>query len=225
MGQEQLSIPAKNTCKANSKRAFGAFGLIALVVLLDQAIKLYVKTNFSLYEQVEVFSWFKLYFLENDGMAFGLDFLGTPILATFRILAIGAFFYYLCRLIKERTPFGMIVCISLIIAGAIGNLIDNAFYGEIFSESVPKGFGEVAHFVNFGSGYGEFLSGRVVDMFYFPLFTWPSWMPFVGGEIFFGAVFNFADAAINVGAIALVLFYHKRLFQSSQTATTDATEV
>lgn len=226
MGEKQQNPRTTEVSMAKRRYGFWALGLIVLVVAIDQFVKLYVKTHFALYEQVEVFSWFKLYFVENDGMAFGLDFLGTAPLACFRVIAISAFCFYLRRLVQERTPWGMIACISLIIAGAVGNLLDNAFYGEIFTESVPQGFGEMAHLVDFGTGYGEFLSGKVVDMFYFPLFTWPTWMPLVGGEVFFGAVFNFADAAINVGAIALILFYYKRLFQTpAQTKEKDVANV
>lgn len=193
--------------------------VIFLIVCIDQLIKIYVKTHFDLYEQVEVFPWFKLYFIENDGMAFGLDFLGTAPLAIFRIVATGLFIYYLRKIIQKQYPLGMLVCISLIIAGAIGNLIDNLCYGAIFSESLPYPMGQGhASLVPFGEGYGSPLSGKVVDIFYFPLFTWPDSFPLVGGNIFFGAVFNFADASINCGAVALILFYYKRLFQSNATS-------
>lgn len=201
-----------------TKRKIGLWitGLVLLIVLIDQMSKIYVKTHFALYEQVEVFTWFKLYFIENDGMAFGLDFLGTAPLACFRIIAIIAVIYYIQKLIKRGEPFGMICCLGLIVAGALGNLIDNLFYGEIFSESLPY-YTEAgaAQLVDFGEGYGQFLSGKVVDMLYFPLFTWHESLPWVGGEVFFGAIFNFADAMINCGAVALLLFYHGHLFHSS----------
>lgn len=185
--------------------------LIILLVVLDQCVKYYIKTHFALYESHEVTSWFRIFFTENTGMAFGMQFVGTIVLSTFRFVAITFFLYVLAVAVRRRAPFGLIVCVSLIIAGAMGNLIDNFFYGLLFSESTPW---EVADVVPFGQGYGSFLSGKVVDMFYFPLFVWPDWLPLVGGDVFFGAVFNLADAAISVGFVAALLFYYKRLGRS-----------
>ena len=190
-------------------RSLVAVGLIVGIVLIDQLIKFEIKTNFSLYESLEVTSWFKLLFTENTGSAFGMQFVGTQYLALFRVVAISWFCVVLARFVRMKAPYGLIVCASMVIAGALGNIVDNMFYGLIFTESVP--YGEPATCVALGEGYGSFLSGKVVDMFYFPLFTWPSWMPWVGGSIFSGAIFNFADASISCGAVALALFYYKYL--------------
>jgi signal peptidase II len=144
-----------------------------------------------------------------------MDFIGTGILTVFRLCAVAFFIYVLSKEVKKRAPIGFIVCLAMIIAGAFGNIVDNAFYGLIFTESAPyyaASFGALpAHFVPMGQGYGTFLHGHVVDMFYFPLFQWPDWVPFLGGGTFFGAIFNFADAAISVGAAAMILFYYKYL--------------
>lgn len=187
--------------------------IIVVVLVTDQLIKIAVKTNMALYERIEVFDWFQIYFVENRGMAFGMDFVGTGILTICRLAAVAAFSYALAKCIQKRYPIGFIVCLSLIIAGAFGNIIDNCFYGLIFTESQPANpfFSMAAEFTPFGHGYGTFLSGRVVDMFYFPLWQWPESWPIIGGQTFFGAVFNFADSAISVGAVAMLLFYYKRL--------------
>lgn len=187
--------------------------IILFVLVADQIIKIAVKTNMTLYEHIDVFDWFKIYFVENRGMAFGMQFVGTGILTICRLIAVAAFIYALAKCIRQKYPIGFIVCLALIIAGAAGNIIDNCFYGLIFTESIPNESltAAPAMFTAFGSGYGRFLSGRVVDMFYFPLWQWPESWPFIGGQTFFGAVFNFADSAISVGAVAMILFYYKRL--------------
>lgn len=191
------------------RRSLIAIIIVLGIIIIDQLIKFDIKTNFALYEDyVAVSDWFHITFTENRGMAFGMQFIGTLFLALFRVVAIGFFIAVLCKLIKRNAPYGLIVCVAMIIAGAAGNLIDNMFYGLIFSESTPF---EVAQLMPFGSGYGSFLSGKVVDMFYFPLFTWPHWMPLIGGNTFFGAIFNFADASISCGAVALILFYYKHI--------------
>lgn len=195
-------------------RAYISTAIILFVLFADQCIKIAVKTNMALYERIDVFDWFKIYFVENRGMAFGMDFIGTAFLTVGRLVAVGAFIYVLIKCIRNNFPMGFIVCLSLIIAGAAGNIIDNCLYGLIFTESCPPGpFGleEPATFTAFGEGYGSFLSGRVVDMFYFPLWQWPASWPVIGGQTFFGAVFNFADSAISVGAVAMILFYYKKL--------------
>lgn len=194
-----------------SSRTFTSILVVLFVMIADQLIKYEVKTSFALYESVDITGWFQIFFTENRGMAFGMHFIGTMFLAVFRVIAICFFIVALKRYVRLKAPFGLIVCIALIIAGAAGNIIDNLFYGLIFTESVPHGL--PAQLVAFGEGYGAFLSGKVVDMFYFPLFTWPDWVPFVGGNVFFGAVFNFADAAISCGAVAMLLFYRKYLMQ------------
>lgn len=197
------------------KRTLVAVTLIPLLLVVDQAVKIAVKTSMLLYESIEIWPWFRITFTENRGMAFGMEFVGTYFLALFRILAIAAFVWVLIQAVRRRYPVGLIVCLSMIIAGASGNILDNCFYGLGFEESHPVGypFAAPARWVGLGAGYGDFLSGKVVDMFYFPLFTWPGWLPFVGGQVFFGAIFNFADACISVGAVSLVLFYNKFLLQ------------
>lgn len=191
-------------------RAVTAAAVVAVILVVDQLIKFAVKTNMWVGERIDVTSWFKIFFVENQGMAFGMDFVGTFLLAIFRVVAIGAFSYVLINLVCRRAPFGLIVCWACVVAGATGNIIDNCLYGLIFSESGVHGL-PVSAVVPFGEGYGSFLTGKVVDMFYFPLFTWPEELPLVGGDVFFGAVFNFADAAISCGAVALILFYRRYL--------------
>ena len=196
-------------------RAFLAVLIPLGIIIIDQIIKIAIKTQFLLGESYEIASWFQLRFTESRGMAFGMDFIGTGILTVFRLCAVAFFIYVLSKEVKKRAPIGFIVCLAMIIAGAFGNIVDNAFYGLIFTESAPyyaASFGALpAHFVPMGQGYGTFLHGHVVDMFYFPLFQWPDWVPFLGGGTFFGAIFNFADAAISVGAAAMILFYYKYL--------------
>jgi len=210
--------------KVKKLRWLTAIAVVFFVLVADQAIKVAVKTHFSLHESVEVTSWFHLLFTENEGMAFGMDFIGTTFLTLFRVVAIGFFLYFLTKAIAKCVPIGLIVCLSMIIAGAAGNIIDNCFYGLIFSESGD--FLPPAHLTAFGEGYGSFLSGRVVDMFYFPLFTWPEGMPLLGGKVFFGAIFNFADASISCGAVALILFYYRFLSaeEEKRTAEKEGTE-
>lgn len=194
------------------KRSLITVAVVLGVIIIDQLIKFDIKTTFLLHEDFCVAGdWFHILFTENRGMAFGMQFVGTMFLALFRIVAIGFFCLVLARLIKRKAPYGVIVCVAMIIAGASGNIIDNMFYGLIFTESTPF---SLAQLVPMGQGYGSFMSGKVVDMFYFPLFTWPDWMPLVGGNTFFGAIFNFADAAISCGAVVLLLFYYKYISQS-----------
>lgn len=194
-------------------RAYISAAIIIFILVADQAIKIAVKTGMSLYERIDVFDWFKIYFVENRGMAFGMDFVGTGFLTVCRLVAVGIFSYVLVKCIRQKYPMGFIVCLAMIIAGAFGNIIDNCFYGLIFTESQPYEpfFDGAAQLTPFGQGYGSFLSGKVVDMFYFPLWQWPESFPLIGGQTFFGAVFNFADSAISVGAVAMILFYYKRL--------------
>ena len=200
-----MQLKAKN-------RSWAVLAIVLLALVVDQVIKIVVKTNMSLGESIPVFGdWFKIQFIENNGMAFGMEFLGKTFLTLFRIVAIALLVWYLRVLLRdERHPFGYIVCIAFILAGAAGNLVDCLFYGEIFTSS----YGQVAEFVSFGDGYSSFLHGKVVDMFYFPLFTWPDWVPLVGGEIFFSPVFNFADACISCGVVALLIWYRKYIFKN-----------
>lgn len=186
--------------------------VVVLAILVDQIIKILIKTNMTLGESFPVFGeWFQILFIENNGMAFGMEFIGKTFLTAFRFVAIIILGWYLRGLLKEQKyPMGYTICIALILAGAAGNLIDCLFYGEIFSSS----HNSVAEFVPFGEGYSSFMHGRVVDMFYFPLFTWPEWMPLVGGDVFFGPVFNFADACISCSVVALLIWYRGYIFKS-----------
>ena len=200
--------------------------IIFLVLVIDQLIKIAVKTNMYFHESIRVTDWCYIYFTENNGMAFGMEIFGKLFLTTFRIVAVAAIIYYLHKMIKRGTmKTGFIVCLSLILAGAAGNIIDSVFYGMIFSESTPF---QLAQFVPWGEGYTSLFHGRVVDMFYFPIIDtyWPDWMPLVGGNrfIFFSPIFNFADAAISCGIIALLLFYSNYLNQHSSTQSTDKNE-
>ena len=182
------------------------------VLVIDQIIKVNVKTGMFLGERIEICSWFQLVFVENNGMAFGMELWGGKLVLTlFRVIAVCFIGWLIYKDIKRNMPMGYIVCVSLIMAGAAGNIIDCLFYGLIFNN--PP-FPQTAQFVNFGSGYGEFLYGRVVDMFYFPLLEWDmpnlAFLPFAGQHcVFFSPIFNFADAAISVGIVALLLFYYK----------------
>lgn len=195
--------PESNNCSSQGRIAL----IITLsVLLIDQIIKCLVKTGMFLGESIEVTPWFQILFVENNGMAFGMEIIGKLFLSLFRIGAIGFFIWYLIKIINKGFPTGYIVTVSFVIAGATGNLIDCMFYGLIFTESTP--FNQ-AVMTSFGDGYAPFLYGKVVDMFYFPLWTWPDWMPLVGGDIFFGPVFNFADSCITCGVIVLLLFYTK----------------
>lgn len=186
--------------------------IIAAVIIIDQLIKVMVKTNMFMHERIKIADWFYILFTENPGMAFGWEFFDKFFLTSFRIVAVIVIGFYLYRIIKRRLPFGYIICISLILAGAAGNIIDCVFYGMIFNNPPAP---MIAEFVPFGTGYESLFHGRVVDMFYFPIIdtNWPHWMPIVGGEhfIFFSPIFNFADAAISCGIVALLLFYHKQI--------------
>lgn len=186
--------------------------IVIAILLIDQIIKIEVKTNMCLHESIEVTSWFHINFIENNGMAYGMTFINKYVLSIFRIVAVTAIGYYIWLQVKQKACTGYIVCLSMIMAGAAGNIFDSMFYGLIFNASSPY---YVSYVVPFGEGYAPFLMGKVVDMFYFPLFsfTWPDWVPFKGGEdyTFFSAIFNFADASISVGIALLLLFYRKEL--------------
>ena len=186
--------------------------IVFAVLVIDQFIKIWVKTHMFWHESIRITDWFFIYFTEINGMAFGMEIIGKLFLTTFRIVAVALIIMYLIKIVKQNLKTGYIVCISLILAGAIGNIIDCVFYGVLFSESTHS---SIATLVPIGEGYSEWFYGKVVDMFYFPIIDthWPEWMPFVGGEhfIFFSPIFNFADAAISCGIIALILFYGKYL--------------
>ena len=184
--------------------------IVVAILLIDQAIKIWVKTSMTLHESIHVFDWFYITFIENNGMAFGMQLGSKIILSLFRMAAIVALTYYIWLEVKRKARTGFVVCLAMVLAGAAGNLIDCLFYGLIFNESSPY---YVSYFVPFGTGYAPLLLGKVVDMFYFPLFEmdWPMWMPFVGGNhfIFFSPVFNFADASISVSVVLILLFFRE----------------
>lgn len=198
------------------KRSLATILVVAGAILADQAIKFAVKLNMYLHESFSVCGdWFYIYFTENRGMAFGMEIVGKLFLTSFRLVAVTLLGYYLYRIIRNKAfPTGYVIAVALVLAGAAGNIVDSLFYGEIFTGSM----GRVASLVPFGEGYGEFMYGNVVDMFYFPLFSfdWPAWMPFVGGEhfIFFSPIFNFADACISCSIFVILLFYRKYINQS-----------
>lgn len=197
--------------------------IVLLIIIVDQVLKFYIKTDFYYGEQRSMLgNWFFLHFIENRGMAFGMELggaeIGKLVLSLFRLVAVVFGFFLLKRLVDKQYHKGAIICGALILAGALGNLIDSTFYGMIFTESIHSP--HAAKLVPFGEGYGKLFHGRVVDMFYFPLIdtTLPEWMPFWGGNRFrfFEPVFNVADAAISVGVIALLLF-QKRFMQKGVT--------
>ncbi|MGE0018589.1 MAG: lipoprotein signal peptidase [Draconibacterium sp.] len=188
--------------------------IISLILIADQVLKIWIKTSMMLGDEIVVFkNWFILHFVENNGMAFGFEFAGEygkMFLTVFRLVAVGAIGWYLVKLSKNKElPFGFIVSIALILAGALGNIIDSLFYGLIFEDS----YGKVSAIFPDGGGYATFLHGKVVDMFYFPLLEgrYPSWIPFVGGDpfIFFRPVFNIADSSITIGIFLIMIFYRK----------------
>ena len=187
-----------------------------LLVIIDQVIKILVKTNMCLGEHFSVIgNWFQILFIENEGMAFGMKVggaVGKACLSIFRIVLSAVLIWWISKLCKRGSdrdpsrpavPTGVLVGLTLITAGALGNIFDCLFYGLVFSEST------VMQVAQFGGSYAPFLFGKVVDLFYFPLFTWPDWVPLIGGDIFFSPVFNFADSCVSVGAVYLLLFQYK----------------
>jgi len=184
--------------------------LIIIILIIDQIVKIVVKTNMVIGDEIPVLgNWFRIHFLENNGMAFGMEWGGRPgkaALSIFRMIAIVGIFWFLLNIIKKNSPVGLVLSVSAILAGALGNLIDSAFYGMIFSES----WHAPAVLFPEGGGYSSFLHGRVVDMLYFPIIDahWPSWSPIKPGEtfIFFRPVFNIADSSITTGVLSILVF-------------------
>jgi signal peptidase II len=196
--------------------------IIGLILLADQTLKILVKTNMTLYQQIPILgNWGILHFVENNGMAFGLSLpgsLGKILLTSFRIVAVIGIAYYLRHLIRLKAHTGLIIALSMVMAGALGNIIDSVFYGLIFSSSTPM---QTASLFPEGGGYAPLLHGRVVDMFYFPVIkgNYPEW--FRGGSsfVFFRPVFNIADSSISI-AVAVILFNQKRFFRHVSTEQT-----
>ena len=183
-----------------------------LLLVVDQLLKFWIKTNMFLGQEFKIFDWFIIHFTENNGMAFGLEFggdTGKIILSLFRIIVIVWGFSYIATLTKSKLPNGLLISLGLVFGGAIGNIVDGVFYGVLFNDS----YNQIAEFLPAVGGYSTFLMGKVVDMFYFPLINthFPNWLPLFGGEhfIFFRPVFNIADAGISVGMFVLILFYRK----------------
>ncbi|WP_462317704.1 lipoprotein signal peptidase [Marinilabilia sp.] len=184
--------------------------IVLAILIIDQALKIWVKTNMMLGDEFSVFgNWFYIHFVENNGMAFGMELggdFGKIFLSIFRIVAVVGIVWYLIKLARKDAPTGLIVSVSMVLAGALGNIIDSAFYGMIFNHS----YSQIASLFPDGGGYAPFLHGRVVDMFYFPLFSgvYPDWLPFLGGQefIFFRPVFNIADSSITMGILSILIF-------------------
>lgn len=183
--------------------------LIIIILIIDQFSKIYIKLNFAIGDYIEVFKWFQIYFIENNGMAFGMEFGGKLFLTLFRIVAVGFLIYYIHTLIKKQVRTGYILTISLLLAGAAGNIFDSVFYGVLFSEST---FYEIATFLPEGGGYAPLFHGKVVDMLYFPIIKNAA-----GQTIFFSPIFNIADSAITVAVFLILIFFRKDLNDSLES--------
>jgi signal peptidase II len=204
--------------------------IVVFILVIDQALKFWIKTHLYMQQEFVIFpNWFRIHFIENEGMAYGLKFggdWGKIMLTLFRLVAVVIGFWYMKKLVHQKFHTGLLICGSLILAGAAGNLIDSMFYGLIFSDSSY----DIARFLPKEGGYGAFLHGRVVDMLYFPIYEGylPKWVPFKGGDyfIFFRPVFNIADAAISTGVITILVFqrrfFSKRLEETTGTGQTGA---
>ena len=207
------------------KRGWLAAFLVVAILVIDQVIKIWVKTHMTLHEQIEIFSWFKIVFIENNGMAYGMEIGSKLVLSLFRVVAVSVLGYYIAQQVRKQARYGYLICLSMVMAGAAGNIFDSMFYGLIFNASSEF---YTSYFVPFGTGYAPFLMGKVVDMFYFPLIvtTWPDWVPMFGGQpyVFFSPIFNFADASISVSVVLVLLFYRKEISEitiKKQKPTTD----
>ncbi len=191
---------------------FLPFLIILAIIVIDQVIKIHVKTTMAIGDQIHITDWFYICFIENNGMAWGMTFINKLFLSLLRIVAVFVISWYIWLVVKQGGRIRYIVFLSMIVAGAAGNIIDSMFYGLCFSPSTTW---HVSELVPFGQGYAGFLMGKVVDMFYFPIIhtTWPDWMPLVGGDsfTFFSPVFNFADASITTGVLCLLVFCSRDL--------------
>lgn len=188
-------------------KRFICIAIFIAVIVLDQVSKIWVKTHMSLGSSIWIADWFQINFQENNGMAFSIEMGNKIFLTTFRIIAVGALFYIINKIIKEGYKTGFIVCMVLITAGALGNIIDCVFYGVLFSDS----HGQIAEFMPAAGGYSSLLYGKVVDMLYFPICRLPEWVPVFGGDIFFRPVFNIADSAVCTGVFCVLAFQYKEL--------------
>ena len=191
--------------------------LIFLVLLIDQASKIFIKLNFTIGDHIDVFSWFQIYFIENNGMAFGMEIISKLFLTLFRIFAVGALAYFIYTLIKKQARPGYILAVSLLLAGAAGNIFDSLFYGILYSESTPM---QAANFLPETGGYASLFHGKVVDMLYFPIIRNDA-----GETLFFSPVFNIADSAISIAVGIILIFFRKDLNDSleSKKATNEET--
>ena len=213
------------TNKNIAKRGWLAALIVVAILVIDQVIKIWVKTHMTLHEQIEIFSWFKIVFIENNGMAYGMEIGSKLVLSLFRVVAVSVLGYYIVQQVRKQARYGYLICLSMVMAGAAGNIFDSMFYGLIFNASSEF---YTSYFVPFGTGYAPFLMGKVVDMFYFPLIvtTWPDWVPMFGGQpyVFFSPVFNFADASISVSVVLVLLFYRKEISEITLKKKTDTAD-
>ena len=197
-------------------RARNSLIILLSILIVDQVSKILVKTNMTLHESIEIFSWFKIMFIENNGMAYGMELGSKLLLSLMRFVLIAILVQYVLRELRNNSRWGYIVCLVMLVAGAVGNMIDGMFYGVVFDASTPY---TVSTFVEPGDGYSSFLYGKVVDMLYFPIIdtVLPDWVPFYGGEpyVFFSPVFNIADSSISVAVALLLLFYRKECSELS----------
>lgn len=198
--------------KREKRQLMVSSALVIAILLIDQIIKIWVKTGMPLHDSIRITDWFFIYYIENNGMAWGMSIMPKIFLSLFRLCAIFVIGWFIYKKIRAGARWVFVIFLSMVLAGAAGNLIDCMFYGLIFSGSSDA---YTSFFVPFGTGYAPFLEGRVVDMFYFPLIVtnYPDWFPMFAGEkfIFFSPVFNFADASISVGVVAMLIFCHKEL--------------
>jgi len=213
------------TNKNIAKRGWLAALIVVAILVIDQVIKIWVKTHMTLHEQIEIFSWFKIVFIENNGMAYGMEIGSKLVLSLFRVVAVCVLGYYIAQQVRKQARYGYLICLSMVMAGAAGNIFDSMFYGLIFNASSEF---YTSYFVPFGTGYASFLMGKVVDMFYFPLIvtTWPDWVPMFGGQpyVFFSPVFNFADASISVSVVLVLLFYRKEISEITLKKKTETAD-